>query len=203
MAHCLVNDTPETFDFSPETWGQMLDALDRTLVAGRRVVTAVRFDGVDQPTFRAPELAAAGLAGIAQVEIDAEDAAALLSAAVEAAGDSLPGLVTGVRTTAAALRAGAADAQTGLVTLVGAVQSLVALTAAAATAANISMGADGGAAPAVVSACAGLETALRGLVTHQASEDWPALAAALDTTLAPAIARWHDVLDPIRERALA
>ena len=203
MAHYLVNDTPEMFDFSPETWGQLLDALDRTLVADRRVVTAVRFDGVDQPTFRSRELAAAGLAGIARVDIDAEDAAALLAAAVDAAGASLPGLVSGVRTTAASLRAGAPDAQAGLVTLVTAVQSLVALTAAAATAANVSMGAAAGAAPSVVTACSGLEAALRELVAHQATEHWSALADALDADLAPAIARWHHVLEPIRERALA
>ncbi len=146
MAHCLVNDTPETFEFSPETWGQLLDSLDRTLVADRRVVTAVRFDGVDQPTFRSPELAAADLGRIGQVEVEAEDAAALLGAAVAAADDSLPGLVNGVRTTAASLRAGAPEAQTGLVALVAAVQSLVALTAAAATAANVSLGAGAGTA---------------------------------------------------------
>ncbi len=203
MVQCLVNETPETFEFTPETWGQLLDALDRALVADRRVVTAVRFDGVDQPTFRSPELSAATLAGITRVAIDAEDAAALLSAAIEAAGDSLPGLVTGVRTTAASLRNAAPDAQGALVALVGAVQSLVALTAAAATAANVSMGANADAAPATVAACAELETALRQLVGHQAAERWSALADALDADLAPAIARWHDVLDPIRERATA
>jgi len=203
MAHYLVNDTPETCDFSPETWGHVLDSLDRTLVIGRRVVTAVRFDGVDQPTFRSPELAAADLSLVDRVDIDTEDAAALLAAAVDAAGESLPGLVSGVRATAASLRAGTPDAQAGLVALVAAVQSLVALTAAAATAANVSMGAASGAAPPVEAACGGLETALRSLVTHQATEQWPALADALDADLAPAIARWHDVLEPIRERATA
>lgn len=203
MEQCLVNETPETLEFTPETWGQLLDALDRTLVADRRVVTAVRFDGVDQPTFRSRELSAAGLTGITRVAVDAEDAAALLSAAVEAAGDSLPGLVSGVRITATALRNGAPDAQSGLVALVAAVQSLVALTAAAATAANVSMGGGADAAPPTVAACADLETALRRLVGHQAAERWPALADALDADLAPAIARWHDVLEPIRERAMA
>ncbi len=203
MAHCMVNDTPEILDFNPETWGQLLETLDQSLVANRRVVTAVRFDGVDQPSFRCGDLAVAELAGIARVDIDAEDAAALLSAAVTAAAESLPALVTGVRMTAAALRAGARDAHTGLVALVAAVQSLVALTAAAATAANLSMGETPGAEPAIVAACGGLETALRGLVAHQAQEQWSALADALDADLAPAIARWHDVLEPIRERAQA
>lgn len=203
MTQCLVNDTPTTCDFSPETWGQLLDAVERTLAAGRQVVTAVRFDGVDQPTYRSPELAATAVTLMARIDIDAEDAAALLTAAVTAASDSLPGLVAGVRVTATALRTGAADAQVSLVTLVGAVQSLVALTAAAATAANIAIGTAAGAAPPVVAACGDLETALHGLVAYQAGEQWPALADALDTHLAPAIARWHDVLEPIRERASA
>lgn len=202
MAQCLVNDTPKSFEFSPETWGGLLETLDRDLVADRRVVTAVRFDGVDQPSFRSDELAAADLSRIARVDIEAEDAAALLSAAVDAAVDSLAGLVQGVRVTAMALRSGAPDAQAQLVTLVSAIQSLVALTAAAATAANLSMGA-AGADASVVTACGGLETALRTLVVHQAGEQWPALADALDADLAPAIARWNDVLEPIRERAQA
>ena len=203
MAHCLVNDTLEPFDFSPETWGQVLASLDRTLAAERRVVTAVRFDGVDQPSFRSQDLAAADLAQVARVDIDVEDAAALLFAAVDAAGESLPSLVTGVGMTAAALRTGASDAQSQLVTLVTAVQSLVTLTAAAATAAHLSMGEAPGADATVVAACGGLETALTGLVAHQADGRWTALADALDADLAPAIAGWHDVLEPIRERAQA
>ena len=203
MAHYLVNDTLEPGDFSPETWGQVLATLDRTLAAERRVVTAVRFDGVDQPSFRSDDLAAADLSRVARVDIDVEHAAALLVAAVDAAGESLPSLVTGVGMTAAALRTGASDGQSQLVTLVTAVQSLVTLTAAAATAANLSMGEARGADAAVVAACGGLETALTGLVAHQADGRWTALADALDADLAPAIAGWHDVLEPIREKAQA
>ncbi|MEP7118685.1 MAG: hypothetical protein ABI880_13935 [Acidobacteriota bacterium] len=181
----------------------MLEALDRTLVGERRVVTAVRFDGVDQPTFRSAALAAADLAQVARVEIDAEDATALLLAAVDAAEDSLPELVTAVRVTATAVRDGASDTPAQLVALVGAVQSLVALTAAAATAAHLSLGETPGTDLAIVAACRELEEALGGLVTHQTAERWAALADALDTTLAPAIARWNDVLELIRERAQA
>lgn len=203
MAHCLVNDTFERFDFVPETWGQVLATLDRTLVAERRVVTAVRFDGVDQPSFRSGDLAVTDLSQLARVDIDAEDAATLLVAAVDTARESLPNLVTSVGMTAASLRAGASDAHAQLVALVTAVQSLVALTAAAATAANLSMGEAPGADASVVAACGGLETALTRLVAHQADGRWAALADALDADLAPAIANWHDVLEPIRERAQA
>ena len=203
MAHCLVNDSPAAFEFRPETWGQMLDALDRTLVADRRVVTAVRFDGVDQPSFRSAGVAAADLTQIARVDIVAEPATALLMAAVDAAAGSLPSLVSGVRVTAAALRAGASDAHAQLAALVDAVQSLVALTIAAATAAHVSIGETTDADPQLIAACRGLEAALHALVAHQADQRWVALADALDATLAPAIARWDDVLDRIRERAQA
>ena len=201
MVDCLVNDIPERFDFRPETWGALLAGLDRRIGAGRQVVTAVRFDGVDQPSFRHPELAGLSLAQMARIDIDAEDAGALLRAAVDAASDSLPELVAGVGQTAAALRAHAADAQGQLGTLVVALQSLMTLTVAAGTAADISCGADPGADTVVRGACARIEAALATLVARQTDGDPRAVADALDECLAPAVAGWSDVLTPIRMRA--
>ena len=37
-----------------KTWGQLLDALEQGVGTERVVVTAVRFAGVDQPSFREP-----------------------------------------------------------------------------------------------------------------------------------------------------
>ena len=186
MARCLVNERPELTEIRPETWEGLLEALDARLAADRLVVTAVRFDGVDQPSFREPAVGATPLDGIAQVDIDAEDAVGLLRAAVDAAADSLPELVTGVRLTAAAVRAGAPDAQTQLGALVVALQSLMQLTAAALT-----------------EGCGRIAKALEGLAPLQAGAQWAALADALDTHLVPAVAGWSDVLTPIRLRAAA
>lgn len=201
MADCLVNDIAETFDFRPETWGALLAALDRRIGASRRVVTAVRFDGVDQPSFRHPELAAVALDRIARIDVEAEDAGALLRAAVDAASDSLPDLVAGVGQTAAALRGDAPDAQGQLGSLVVALQSLMTLTVAAGTAADISYGADPDADTIVRGACARIEAALATLVARQTDGDTRAVADALDEDLAPAVAGWTDVLTPIRMRA--
>ncbi len=203
MADCLVNDIPETLDFRPETWGELLDRLDRRLAGDRRVVTAVRFDGVDQPSFRHPAIAGTSLGRVARVEVDAEDAVALLLAAVDAASDSLPDLVAGVSQTAVALRSDAPDAHGQLGSLVTALQSLVALTVAAGTAADISFGADPGADAAVTGACARIEAALSTVVAGQTDGDRRAVADALDQHLAPAVAGWTDVLTPIRMRAAA
>lgn len=203
MADCLVNDIPETFDFRPNTWGELLDGLDRRLAVDRRVVTAVRFDGVDQPSFRQAALAAQTLGQVARVEVEAEDSVALLRAAVDAASDSLPDLVAGVSQTAAALRRDTPDAHEQLGSLVTALQSLMALTVAAGTAADISFGTEPGADAAVTTACARIETALSMLVVRQTAGDRRAVADALDQHLAPAVAGWTDVLTPIRMRAAA
>lgn len=203
MADYLVNDIPESLDFRPETWGELLAAVDRRVGRERRVVTAVRFDGVDQPSFRHEGQTDVPLDGIARIDIDADEAVALLCAAVDAAAASLPDLVAGVRTTAAALRRRTPEAMTELGTLIAALQSLVALTVAAGTAADLSFGNDATAEAAVTAACTRIEAALRSLVVRQTDGDWTALANALDDQLAPAVAGWTDVLTPIRLRAAA
>lgn len=203
MAECLVNDRPECSEIRPKTWGALLQALDRRLEAERRVVTAVRFDGVDQPSFRAPALATAPLDTIARIDVEADDAVALLRASVDAASDSLPDLVTGVRLTAAAVRNGAPDAATQLGALVVALQSLMTLTAAATTTAAVSLGDDPAADAALAGGCGRIERALAALVARQSAGDAAGLADALDSDLAPAVAGWSDVLTPIRLRAAA
>lgn len=203
MAQCLVNDILETLDFRPQTWGELLGSLDRRLTGQRRVVTAVRFDGVDQPSFRHEGMADAALDDIARIDVEADDAVALLRAAVDAARDSLPDLVAGVGQTAAALRADAADAQGQLGTLIAALQSLMNLTVAAGTAADISFGADPEADRAVGAACERIEAALATLVTRQTAGDRLEVADTLDQHLAPAVAGWTDILTPIRMRTAA
>lgn len=203
MARCLVNDRPEPHEIRPKTWESLLAALDARLAGERRVVTAVRFDGVDQPSFRDPALGGTDLDAIARVDIEAEDAVALLRAAVDAAADSLPELVTGVRLTAAAIRAEAPDAPTQLGALVVALQSLMQLTAAALTAAQMSLGDDAASDSALTDGCTRIAAALERLAALQSAGRWPAVADALDTHLAPAVAGWGDVLTPIRLRAAA
>lgn len=203
MAQCLVNEQPELSEIRPKTWGALLAALDARLAADRRVVTAVRFDGVDQPSFREAAAQTRALDGIARVDVDAEDAVRLLQASIDAAADSLPELVTGVRLTAAAVRAGAPDASRQLGALIVALQSLMTLTAAAVAAAQLSLGADAEADTALAGGCTRIADALATLVTLQTDGRWADMADALDDHLAPAVAGWSDVLSPIRLRTAA
>lgn len=198
MAHCLVNDTPESLEFRPETWGDLLNRLDARLAIDRRVVTAVRFDGVDQPSFREPAVTAVALDGVTRVDVDAEEASVLLMASLDAATDSLPALVTGVRLTAAALRNGAPDAHGHLAAVVAALHSLVALTTATAAAADLAGGTSCSADPRLSDAGAALGTVLTTIIEQQTRGDAAAVAGTLDSHLAPIVAGWSDVLAPMR-----
>lgn len=203
MAQCLVNGEPEVLDFRPNTWGEMLGDLDRRLESNRRVVTAARFDGVDQPSFRDPDITARALDRIARIDVEVEDALVLLRGAVDAASDSLPELVAGVRLTAAAVRADAPDASGQVGALIVALQSLMNLTLAAATAAEASLGPDAEVDAALGAGSRRVEDALRTLVARQTEGYGEGIADALDHRLAPAIAGWADVLGPLRARASA
>lgn len=201
MTQCLVNGEPEVLNFRPNTWGDLLGGLDRRLEGDRRVVTAARFDGVDQPSFRDPQVIGRDLAEIARIDVETEDALQLLRESIDAAADSLPELVTSVRLTAAAVRDEAPDAATRIGAVIVALQTLMNLTLAAATAAETSLGHDAVVDAALVAGSQRLEDALHTLVARQTEGFHEGIADALDLRLAPAIASWADVLGPLRMRA--
>ena len=203
MRECLVNDAPVAVDFRPETWGELLEQLDRALGLERRVVTAVRFDGVDEPSFRTTAQTGRPLAAVTRVDVDAATASRLLDDALSAAADSLPALAAGARVAATAYRTEAADAHGQLTALIGAIQSLVALTTAAETAARAASGRADATGDAVAAQCRRAESALVGLIERHSRGDWSALADVLDGELAASILDWYRVLGAIREEATA
>ncbi|MGD9905843.1 MAG: hypothetical protein AB7U83_20410 [Vicinamibacterales bacterium] len=201
MTECLVNDTPIPEEFRPETWGELLAQLDGALGRDRQVVTAVRFDGVDAPSFRDPAQAGRPLAPVTRIDIQASSAAGLLAEALQTARTSLPALADGARLTATAYRQGAADAHQQLTALVAAIHSLVTLTGAAATAARATHGPAASADDPVAAHCRGIEAALGTLIDRHAAGDWGGLADTLDGALAGAVLDWHTVLGAIEEAA--
>ena len=51
MLERLANSVPSAPIPGLQTWGELLADLDGRLAHDRRIVTAARFDGVDQPSF--------------------------------------------------------------------------------------------------------------------------------------------------------
>lgn len=68
MTHLFIDREAATFDQSAQTWADLLNALDRALDARGRVVTEVHFDGVGEPTFRAPGALATPLTSVARID---------------------------------------------------------------------------------------------------------------------------------------
>ena len=205
MATCLVNDRPECTEIRPETWGALLRALDRRLETERRVVTAVRFDGVDQPSFREPEAASRSLAAVGRIEVEAVESGRLLNETLDLARQSLPVLADSARQAARLFRGGATDAgQQQLVPLVQAVQTLLVLTDASAQAGQVDLdAARGRMAQGGRDVFTAMTAALDLVIARQSAQDWTGLATALDTEFAAAVTAWCGVLDAIAEGGLS
>jgi hypothetical protein len=201
---CVLDDRPVPVDSALKTWGQLLGAVDRSLAATRRAVTAVRFDGVDQPSFRDPNLAHRPLTALGRIEAESLDTSTLLQNTVVVAVDGLAVLAGGSRRVAEAFRgADMTGANAELAKLVDAVRSLMTLTGAIAGAAGVDLQAVPCGTTTGEHAIARVADALTTLVAWQQTHDAVAVADGLEYELAPALVGWRDVLDGIGLRCCA
>lgn len=204
MGQCLVNGEPKIVDSGLKTWGNLLEAVEANATAERRAVTAVRFDGVDQPSFRRADVLERTLTTVNAIEIETVDRTRLLRATLGQAGSSLPVLAASACQAAVAFRGRDLDAaHAQLTSLVEAVRTLTILTVATATASGTELedlpcGVGSGA-----DVLGGVGVALDAMAQGQSGRDWPAVADALENDLAPALMQWGVVFDAMHERCAA
>lgn len=202
MPEYLLDDEPKTTDDSQNVWGKLLDAVDRDLEARGRAVSAVRFQGVDQPTFRSADLARRPIATVGRIEITTSDAATLLSDTIATARRSIPVLSGSAAHLAAEFRGSdPQQASRRLPELVDALRTLTVLTAAIAEVVDLRSHGRPPLYAADVTEAVG--DALHELLEGQAAQDWPRAADCLDRDLAPAIARWQTIFDRLDEGRVA
>lgn len=204
MFEFLVNRQPQTLRSGLKTWGDLLEDLDLDCEADRRTVTEVRFDGVDQPSYRSLELARRPLSSMARIEVELLDRTRLLRNTLGAAGNSLPVLAASACRAAASFRGNdLAGAHHQLTSLVEAVRTLTILTVASATAAGTALedlpcGANSGS-----DVLGGVGVVLDSLAQWQQGRDWTAVADGLEYDLAPALLQWGVVFDAMQDRCEA
>src|SRR5262245_23090012 len=92
MLECFVNKQPKSLHSGLKTWGDLFNALQPELVEKQHTVTAVRFDGVDQPSFGTPEFDDMPLSAFDEIEIETHDRKRVLRNTLTTAIDSLPQL---------------------------------------------------------------------------------------------------------------
>jgi len=204
MFEFLVNRQPKTINSGLKTWGDLLETLDLDCEADRRTVTEVRFDGVDQPSYRTLELARRPLSSFARIEVELLDRTRLLRNTLGTAGNSLPVLAASACRAAESFRGHDLEgAHHQLTSLVEAVRTLTILTVASATAAGTELddlpcGANSGS-----DVLGGVGVVLDSLAQSQQGRDWTAVADGLEYDLAPALLQWGVVFDAMQDRCAA
>jgi hypothetical protein len=203
MTRLLVNDAPLAADPAAKTWGELLAALDRHSHADGRVVTCVRLDGVDEPSFRDPSLGPRPLDALAVVEVRTELPVALLSETVREALEGLGSL------SAFALDAGRRfrgdDLQAAHQGLLELVQGLQVLTSLLATIGAVlqtdirTLVADG---QPVAPLLERIGVHLEALIAAQQAQDWLTLADIVEYDIQPALEACRPLFTRLSEAAM-
>jgi hypothetical protein len=189
MPECLLDNRALELDASLKTWGQLLTVVDAAAASAGRMVTAVRFDGVAQPSYRHPHTTARALAHMARIHVETGTHDDLVQPAIEAAIAGLHAIDRSVGPLAAAFRAGDDAASGDLAEFLIALQSLTALTKTLADASGVDLEPiDNGAGTGVLEA---IGVALERLLAAQQNEDAKGTADALEQEVGPALRAWQ------------
>ena len=192
MSICAVNGQVYEPAAGLKTWEQLLDALEHGAGPERIVVTAVRFDGVDQPSFREAEVLARNLDAGTCVDVDTSRARVLVDEAVDAALNGLGPLALAAQHTAVAFRRhDLDDAHVRLAGFVGTLQTLTTLTAAVIHAAATPHTASADATATLIER---LSRGLESLITMATNEDWTSVADVLEYDIADLLPVWRAAL---------
>ncbi len=190
MTRVLVNSQPRDPEPGLKTLGDLLAWADRTSASDGEVVTAVRLDGVEEPSFREAAHAARTLDDVAVVEMDVATPATLVAASLDEALRGLAGLRRHTLEIAQRFRrADAVFANEGLAELTGGLRTLVSLLDALGTAMGVPLEVAECDGQTAIEVLEGLGSPLAALSDAQAQQDWVTVADILEFDLEPALGR--------------
>jgi hypothetical protein len=199
MPQIVVNGVAQSAECSCQRWGEQLEVLDRQVAGDGLVLTAVRFDGVDQPSFRDPACALQLLGSVRVVEADSARPRDLLESSVREAVAAAEALAAGARRVGDGFRGfDVSQANQDLVELARGLGTLVAILQALGHALGVSLD----------SLKCGDRTASRmiqeltahadGLIDAQRAGDWITVADTVEYDLAPALEEWPKLFTALR-----
>ena len=198
MARVLVNDVEQSDSASVEAWGGLLEALDSRLTANGHIVTAVRFDGIDEPAFRDPAVVGRSLKEVAVVQVEAGTANDLVTRCVGEVLGALTSLRTDtIRVGEAFRRYDIAVANPALSNLATGLRTLLAIVQAIGLGLRLDLGemAPSGNSPTeMVSELTGY---IESIIAAQGAEDWLGVADVMEYDLEPSLQRWSAMLEDL------
>jgi hypothetical protein len=200
MLQVFLNDVPQKFHSTPSTWGDLLDTLDEQAANDGVVLSAARFDGVDQPSFRDPHVTGRTLSSVTRVDVETAVPTAFLRECLLDAIEGLEEAAKAAQMFGALYRGHDLSAgHEGLARLSADLQSLTMLVGVLEGPLQIDLSkisTDGVTASEEVHQ---LGAIVDSLVAAQESVDWLTVADVLEYDLEPAIRRWVKVLSVIAQ----
>lgn len=180
------------------TWSEALDRLDELSGETGDIVSAVRFDGVDDPAFRDASRLGRPLDRGQVIEADSGSPEALIATCVNEARMALPMLAQ------AALRVGDGfrgheidEANRGLVELSEALGMLLSIVGAVSTALHIDLAGVHGDGRTASDLIDELTSHVEAVMASERAGDWMTVADILQYDIEPAIRRWAPALDAL------
>jgi hypothetical protein len=196
----MLNNAEQPSTDLPENWGELLQSLDRDANNRGEVVTVVRFDGVEEPTFRQPGQSARALDEVSVIELETATPARLLDDALMQAA-----LAAGVFAAAAgqiawAFRRGDLGAAHPRLTELGeGIRGLTWVVGTAAATRGVSLDQAASNGSAISTQLAELTGQLGSIVEAQQAEDFLTVADLLEYELQPALYSWQVLFEALRQ----
>lgn len=201
MTDIFIDRTRHTSAYRASDWGDLLTALDADLDARGVVVTAVRFDGVDQPTFRHPSATTRDLNTIRQVHLETARPEVLLRQCLADAADAVGHMGGQVDRIATLFRRRELQlANQGLAQLAADLGAFVALVDTLRGPIGLDaacLAIDGASVEVQI---ARLHSRLESLLEAQRQEDWLTIGDILEYDLAPTLRAWRERLEELAIR---
>jgi hypothetical protein len=197
MTRLVVNSQERLFDRSTaKTWGDLLDDLDERCQAEGHVVTAVRLDGVDEPSFRRPEARTVGLTALAVVDVDTTTPGALVTEAIDEGCAGLDRLCDHAVTVGTLFRGlDPAAANRALVDLAQGLQAATTLLAAIGSV--VQGGRPEGAVRSTDAVLGELAGQLEALIAAQQQGDWVTVADIVEHDIQPALRACRSMVEDL------
>lgn len=202
MPRLTLNDVQQSSVNLPEFWGELLEGLEQQAGTHGEVVTAVRFDGVEEPTFREPDQARRGLAALASIEVETATRRALVDDALTQGWSAAEALATAAGKTSETFRTGGiASANRHLSDLGEGIRTLLAVLGTVSDALGVSLDQFESGGRPVAAHLAQMVEQLEWMIQAQQSHDWLTLADILEYDVQPSLTSCREVFDALRTQA--
>lgn len=198
MPEIYLNDVPQQFDHPCKTWGDLLNILDARASDAGVLLSAARFDGVDEPSFRDPAAIAKPLGAVRRVEVEtAMPAAFLRDCLLEAIQPLHETAQTTKRLSEIYRGRDVTPGHQGLKTLASELGATAVLADMLAGPLAIDLTAVSVEGVTAAQHLQQLGTTIDALVAAQEAQDWITVADLLEYELEPSIRRWAALLTMI------